>query len=148
MDLRALALQWYSMLSTVNAAVADPLMALGNGLGIPLVAALLMGLLGATSPCQLTTNASALALISRRLGTPGAAALSALAYLLGKLLVYSLLGGLVVLAGREAATGTIPFIVLARKAFGPLMLVIGLVLLGVLRLPVSFGTGASAWAGT
>lgn len=143
--MRALALQWYSLLSSLNAAVAEPLMALGDGLGVPLVAALLMGLLGATSPCQLTTNASALAIVSRRLRTPRASMLSALAYLVGKLLVYSVLGGLVVLAGREAATGTIPFIVAVRKVFGPLMLLIGLVFLGVLRLPVSFGAEASAW---
>ena len=49
------------------------------------------------------------------------------------------------LAGRELATGTIPIIVVARKALGPLMLVIGLFLLGVLRLNVSIGHGLSSW---
>lgn len=147
-DLRQLVLQWYNLLAEVNRAAAEPLTALSDGIGVPIVAALLLGLLGATSPCQLTTNAGALAFVSRRAGdAPRAPVLSAFAYLLGKILVYTALGTVVVLAGREVATSTIPLIVATRKVLGPLMLLIGLVFLGVLRAPsrLAVGHGLSAW---
>ena len=50
---------------SLNAAVTDPLRGVSDSLGLPLVSALLFGLMGATSPCQLTTNASALAYVAR-----------------------------------------------------------------------------------
>ena len=59
----ALANGWYAWLSGLNAAATEPLSALADGLGIPLLSALLFGLMGSTSPCQLTTNASALAYV-------------------------------------------------------------------------------------
>lgn len=145
MNLRELATTWYMLLTTVNAAAAEPLMALSNTIGVPILAALLIGLLGATAPCQVTTNASALAFVSRRLDSPRAPVFAALAYLLGKLLVYTVVGLAVVLAGRELATGLIPTIGIVRKALGPLMIVIGLFFLGALRLNVSVGQGPSAW---
>lgn len=138
-----LANSWYIVLSRLNAAVAEPLMGLSGSIGVPIVAALLMGLLGATSPCQVTTNAGALAFVSRRLGTPRTPLLSALAYLLGKTAVYTLAGIAVLVAGRELAIDSIPVIVVVRKALGPLMILIGLYFLGVLRLNVSVGHGLS-----
>jgi len=138
-----LANSWYVILSRLNAAAAEPLMGLSGSIGVPIVAAVLMGLLGATSPCQVTTNASALAFISRRLDTPLTPLLSALAYLFGKTLVYTLVGAAVLVAGRELATDSIPVIVVVRKALGPLMILIGLYFLGVLRLNVSVGQGLS-----
>ncbi|MBI4317765.1 MAG: sulfite exporter TauE/SafE family protein [Chloroflexi bacterium] len=145
MDLRELALNWYSFVAGISGMAGEPLMALSDTIGLPIVAAVLLGLLGATSPCQVTTNASALAIVSRRLDTPYAPVRSALAYLLGKALVYTILGAAVVLVGRELATGSIPIIVIARKALGVLMVLIGLFFLGVLRPQVSIGHRLSAW---
>ncbi|MBI2755938.1 MAG: sulfite exporter TauE/SafE family protein [Chloroflexi bacterium] len=144
MDPRVLVLQWYSFLAGFNGAVTEPLTALSDSIGVPIVAALLLGLLGATSPCQLTTNASALAFVSRRLEGPVP---SALAYLLGKALVYTAVGVAVLLTGQQLAQSSIPFIVFARKVLGPLMIVIGLVFLGVLRAPswLAMGHGVSEW---
>lgn len=145
MDVRELALNWYGLLTTLNAVAAEPLMALGRGSGVPIIAALLMGLLGATAPCQVTTNASALAFVSRRIDSPRASVRAALAYLLGKLLVYTLIGTAVVLGGRELATGFIPTVGVVRKGLGPLMLLIGLFFLGAPRPNLSIGQGLSAW---
>ena len=145
MDLRGLMMSWYALLSTLNAAVVDPVRSLGDGIGIPLVSALLFGLLGATSPCQLTTNASALAYVVRGAGERRSVAGGALAYLLGKALVYTVVGVAVILAGREAAQSSIPVVVAARKALGPLMILLGLHLLGWLPLRFSVGRGLSEW---
>lgn len=143
--MRDLVITWYAYLSTFNAAVAQPIRDVADSLGIPLLSALLFGLIGATSPCQLTTNAGALAYLARAGGSRGSVAVNAVAYLVGKALVYTVAGVGVILVGRELAQGSIPVIVVARKVLGPLMIVLGLHLLGVLPLKFSIGHGLSAW---
>src|SRR5687768_10052498 len=108
MSLREFATGWYALLSTVNAAVATPLRDLSDGLGLPLVSVLIFGLIGATSPCQLTTNAATLAYVTRAGGGRGSVAVNALAYVLGKALVYTIVGITVILAGRQLAQSSIP----------------------------------------
>src|SRR5881296_3732098 len=118
--MQELAVQWYAILGTLNAAVTAPLRGLSDSLGLPVVSALLFGLLGATSPCQLTTNAAALAYVARNAGDRGATTRSTLAYLLGKALVYTIVGAAVMLAGQQLAQSTIPVIQVARRVLGPL----------------------------
>lgn len=130
---------WYATLSTFTRLFAEPIKALADGAGIPPFSAVLFGLLGALSPCQLTTGVSALALIGRR---PSATTvLSGLSYTAGKALVYALVGLAFVLAGSAASIGSIPAFVAARKLLGPLMLLAGLVLVGFIRLRVPFSFG-------
>lgn len=143
--MRELVIDWYVWLSTFNAALAGPLRELADSVDVPLFSALLFGLLGATSPCQLTTNAGALAYVARAGGPRGSVAVNAVAYLLGKALVYTLLGVAVILAGRQLAQSSIPVIVVARKVLGPLMIILGLYLLGLLPLRFSLGQGLSGW---
>lgn len=143
--MRDLVLEWYVALSTVYAAAAQPLGALANTVNVPLLSALLFGLLGATSPCQLTTNAGALAYVARVAGDRRAVVGNALAYLLGKSLVYTAVGLAVILAGQQLAQASIPVIVAARKALGPLMVVLGLYLLGLVPLRFSLGHGLAGW---
>ena len=139
--MRELVITWYAYLSTLNAAVALPIRDLADGLGIPVLSALLFGLIGATSPCQLTTNAGALAYLARAGGSGGSVAVNAVAYLVGKALVYTAAGVAVILVGRELAQSSIPVIVVARKALGPLMILLGLHLLGLVPLRFSLGHG-------
>ena len=143
--MRETAAQWYAMLSMINAAVAEPLRALADGIGIAPISALLFGLIGTTAPCQLTTNASALAYVARRASDRGSVARGALAYLLGKALVYTILGLAVILAGRQLALASVPVVVVARKVLGPLMVLLGLYLLGAIPLHFSLGSGISSW---
>ncbi|HEY3062418.1 MAG TPA: sulfite exporter TauE/SafE family protein [Chloroflexota bacterium] len=140
-NIRELALQWYAWLSSLNALVADPLSDLERSINVPLVSALLFGLLGATAPCQLTTNASAMAFVARGAASRSAVAGSATGYVVGKMLVYTLLGLAVALAGQRLAQQSIPVIVVARKVLGPAMIVLGLYLLGFLPLRLSLRHG-------
>jgi len=60
---------WYSWLSGLT---QGPILVIQDwieGSSVPLVSALLFGLIGATSPCQLTTNLGALAFSASRAGT-------------------------------------------------------------------------------
>lgn len=141
--MRELVSNWYVVLSTFYVTAAEPLRTLGDGIGIPAVSALLFGLIGATSPCQLTTNASALAFLARRADNRRQIALSTLAYVLAKVLVYSLAGALVISAGREIIP--VAGISLFRKALGPLMLLLGFYFLGLLPFHFSIGHTLAGW---
>ncbi len=139
MDLEGLVGSWYSTLSVFTRLFAEPVKALSDGVGIAPLSAVLFGLLGALSPCQLTTGLSAVALIGRR---PSASTLLAgLSYTAGKALVYALIGLAFVLVGTAASTGAIPGFVLARKLLGPLMLIVGLALIGLIHFRVPFAVG-------
>ena len=56
---------WYLFLSQVSVRLSQPIEALAEQVNLPLASVLLFGLLGSTSPCQFTTNLSALAFVSR-----------------------------------------------------------------------------------
>ena len=130
---------WYVLLSRVSAAVTVPVSELSARIDVPVASAFLFGLIGAVAPCQLTTNASAMAYVSRQ-GTRWTAAREAVAFLAGKVLVYSLFGVLALLLGAQLRGAAVPLAVWTRKALGPVLLLIGLGFLGAFRLRRGFGT--------
>ncbi len=137
--------QYYAFLSTFTSLVSAPLRDLGDALNMPLVTALLLGLIGATSPCQLTTNLSALAYVGRQAGQPRLALRLAGAYMLGKAMVYSLVGLVVIGFGIQLERQSVPVVIVARKVLGPFMILAGLAILGLLRLRFSFGNQVTDW---
>lgn len=138
--LRAVALWLYQQGSGVNALLSTPLNDLRLSTTVPLLAPLLLGLMAATAPCQLSTGAAALAYVSRDSRSPLA---SAGAYLAARVLFYALIGAFVMyaLGGRLEAPG--PFLESVRKVLGPLTLIIGLVMLGWLRPRFELGVRLS-----
>jgi sulfite exporter TauE/SafE len=136
--MKGLVVAWYGWLSGATQGVVFSLQALADSLPLPAVSAFLLGLMGATSPCQLTTNLGALAYTSARPGDSRAFGL-ALAYVVGKVSVYSVVGAAVILAGLQLQVVSIPVVVAARKVLGPLMVIIGLALAGVWRSRVTVG---------
>ena len=141
--IKALMREWYLLLSQLSGAFAVPVSNLADRLELPLLTVVLFGVVGAVSPCQLTTNLSAMAYVSSRLGE-GRPLREALAYISGKVLVYMTVGGAVILLGLQLQSAAVPVVIAARKALGPLMIVIGLGLLRVLRLHGSVGRSVSA----
>lgn len=143
-----LILQYYVWLSGLFNLLAAPVTNLADSINLPLLSALLFGLLGATAPCQLSTNVAALAFISREAGETRAVWSRTLAFVAGKVTVYTLVGGLVVLLSLQVdqiGPAAIPVIVVARKALGPLLVVIGLFMLGLFSFHVSIGQRLSTW---
>lgn len=135
-----LVLSWYNVLGTFSRALTEPIQSLTQSAGFPPLTALLLGFLGALSPCQITTGLSAFALIGRP-SHEGRPLLAGFAYVAGKALVYALLGLGFVLLGNALSQSAIPVVVTVRRAIGPLMLLVGLALLGVWRWRVTFGLG-------
>jgi cytochrome c biogenesis protein CcdA len=130
--------EWYLLLSRASVTLGEPLKQWSDALNVPMLSALLLGLLGATAPCQLTTNLSAIAYVSRRLGERRSW-VEAVTYTLGKVLVYTLAGGAIIALGLQIQASTVPVVVVARRLLGPLMILIGLVFLGFVNLRISAG---------
>lgn len=132
---------WYMWLSSLNNALSTPVRDLSDGLGIPLVSAFLFGLLGTTAPCQLTTNFGALAFLTRQPVRRAATLRATLAYVAAKLLVYTILGLVVLSLGQRLVNTFVPYMEWMRKFIGPVMILLGLAVLGVLRVRFHIGQG-------
>lgn len=144
--MREFILDYYVWLSGLASAVVPPLRQFTDAINIPLLSALLFGLMGALAPCQLSTNVAALAFVTRSENESRRTGWQVLAFVAGKVTVYALIGGLVVASSlriNQVSETVIPVVVLARRALGPLLIVVGLFMLGVLRLHVSVGANAS-----
>ncbi len=140
--LRAVAADLYGKTSALGAGISLPLNTLRLQAGTSLLVPLLLGLMAVTAPCQLSTGTAALALVVRDPGT-GHALSRATAFLLARALMYSSLGlvAVVFFGGRLGAPGE--GLLLIRRLIGPLMVLSGLVLLGVLRPALPQGGGLS-----
>jgi len=129
---RELALRWYILTSSLSAGAMPTFQALDARIGVPLISAVLLGVLGAAAPCQLTQSVGMLTILGRQ--SPGRPRWqAAFSYLAGKALVYTALGVLAVILGAGLSQVSIPVFVAARKALGPLMIVVGLAMAGALR---------------
>lgn len=142
--MREIALTWYQVLNSLFVGLGAPLRDIAQAPGASLVTALLLGMLGATSPCQLSTNASAIAYLGLSANHPGTRiGWTSAAYIGGKVLMYSVVGLLAVLMKEGLQSAAVPVVVVTRKALGPLMLSIGLAMLGVWRPRLSLGHALS-----
>ncbi len=140
--MRDLALAWYAVLNSLYVAVSQPFGEFTTSGS--LVTAILLGMLGAASPCQLSTNASSIAYLLGRVSPGGARFVGpTTAYVAGKMLVYSSAGLAMLLLGEGLRAVAIPAVVVARKILGPLMIVIGLAMLGVWRPRLALGHAVS-----
>ncbi|MBK7028964.1 MAG: sulfite exporter TauE/SafE family protein [Bacteroidales bacterium] len=105
----------------------------------PFLTAFLLGLMTAISPCPLATNITALAYISKDVENKRTVFFNGLYYTLGRALTYTILGTIIFLGASKfhvsravQANG--------EKWIGPLLIIIGIFMLGVIRLPGSSGS--------
>lgn len=135
--LKELSYQWYLLLSQVQTAVAGPLQSAAFQTNIPAVSALLFGVLGSLSPCQMTGNASAIAYLAQRSqGDERAPWQDAGAFVWGKMAVYLVLGAAAILLGLKLPSAAMAVL---RKLFGPVMIIFGLYLLRLIRPRFTIG---------
>ena len=104
------------------------------------LSALLMGLITALSPCPLATNIAAIGYLSKHIESKHQVLFSGLLYTLGRVTAYTLLAWLLMafLRGGASAFGVQRFFALwGERLIGPIMLLVGIVLLlgERLRLP-------------
>ena len=125
----------YAILSSISNFLSAPFLAIINdSRQIPLLAAFLLGLVGALAPCQLTGNLSAITFYGNKTLQSREQWVEALLFILGKIFVFSSLGLAVWLIGREFQTVMTSFFAASRQLIGPFIILLGLFLLGVFKL--------------
>jgi cytochrome c biogenesis protein CcdA len=100
---------------------------------IPILTAFLLGVLTSISPCPLATNITAIAFISKDIKTPKYTILSGLFYTLGRGISYTLLAMLIYFGISSFAIASI-FQGWGDKVLGPVLIIIGLVMFGVIKI--------------
>lgn len=105
-----------------------------NSSNLPLVSALLLGILTAISPCPLATNITAIAFISKN-NAEGRkmVLLSGLLYTLGLAFTYTIIALIITLGASKFHVAKF-FQGNGEKYVGPIMLLVGLVMLNVIKL--------------
>jgi cytochrome c-type biogenesis protein len=104
--------------------------------------ALWLGILTSISPCPLATNIAAVSYVGRHVGSPRAALLTGLSYTVGRTLTYLVLGAASVWSLMSVVAVSAFLQGSLHRLLGPLLIVLGLVLLGLLRLHLP-GIGVS-----
>ncbi len=103
---------------------------------LPLISALILGLMTAISPCPLATNLTATAYISKNVKDKKLVFLSGLVYSLGRAFSYTLIG-IALFLGVGKFEVALFFQQNGEKYIGPLLVLIGLVMLNIIKLPTS-----------
>jgi cytochrome c biogenesis protein CcdA len=111
---------------------------------IPVLSAFFLGLITAISPCPLATNIAAIAYITQRVSDRKYAVTTGALYTLGRVFSYSVLGILIIVAGMEIP-GIARFLQdIGDRVLGPLLIVVGFLMLFIDKL--SFGRGGGGLA--
>jgi cytochrome c biogenesis protein CcdA len=97
------------------------------------VTAIILGLMTAISPCPLATNISAIGFISRDLKDQKRVFINGLVYTLGRAISYTGLA-LIIFFGASKMNISMLFQGWGEKLLGPVMILIGLFMLGVIKL--------------
>lgn len=100
---------------------------------IPILSSILLGILTAISPCPLATNITATAYISKSVSTKGKVLLSGLMYTLGLATSYTIIALVIILGASKFHVAKL-FQSHGEKVVGPVMIVIGLIMLNVIKL--------------
>jgi cytochrome c-type biogenesis protein len=113
-----------------------------SGLAVAALSALWFGILTSVSPCPLATNITAISFVGRRTGSPRGILLSGLLYTIGRALVYTAIGVLLVMSLLSAPTVSLTLQLWMNKLLGPILILAGMVMLGLLHVSLR-GRGMS-----
>ncbi len=109
---------------------------------IPIISAFILGLMTAISPCPLATNITATAYLSKDISDKRKVLLNSLLYTLGRAISYVGVGLLIYLGASKFDISTL-FSTYGERLLGPLLIIIGLFMLGVIKLGKVTGVGVS-----
>jgi cytochrome c-type biogenesis protein len=104
---------------------------------VPLLAVSALGLLTAISPCPLATNITATAYIAKTITSKRKVLLSGILYTLGRMFSYTALGALIYFGASKFQIAKL-FQGNGEKFIGPVMIIIGLIMLDVIKLNFLF----------
>ena len=99
----------------------------------PMVSALVLGLLTAISPCPMATNITAIGFISKEIGNKRRVFYNGLIYTLGRTISYTGLAFILFFGADQFKISGV-FQRYGEKIIGPLLLIIGILMLGIIKL--------------
>ena len=105
---------------------------------IPILTAFLLGVLASISPCPLATNITAIAYISKEIKTAKYTLLNGIFYTLGRGASYTILAALIYF-GLSSFQISIIFQGWGDKILGPVLIIIGLIMFGIIRINFAKG---------
>ncbi len=111
----------------------DFLQSLLENNNIPVLSAFVLGLMTAISPCPLATNITATAYISKNIANKKKVFLSGILYSLGRAFSYTAIGFILFFGASKFHIARF-FSQNGEKYLGPLLIIIGLIMLNVIRL--------------
>jgi cytochrome c-type biogenesis protein len=111
---------------------------------LPFLAAFLIGLLASIGPCPLATNVTALSYMARQFSDHWAVVATGVLYTLGRVIAYGLVGLVVLVAGAQVSRLASGLQGVAEVGLGPLLILVGLVLLDVIRPNLTVTSGLLA----
>lgn len=101
----------------------------------PILTAFLLGLMTAISPCPLATNISAIAFIGKNITDKKTVLLKGVVYTLGRAFTYTVIGLLFFFGLGEVGLSGF-FQRWGEKILGPVLIIIGLFMLGIIKLKI------------
>lgn len=133
----------YQFFSQISNLLSQPLINIGlNTASIPILSAFILGIVGAVAPCQFTGNIGAITVYGNQSLQRNVAWRGVFFFILGKVVVFTSFGLLIWLVGYEVKETLLLSFPWLRRLVGPLMIVIGLFMLGVIKFykTLSFGS--------
>jgi len=110
----------------------------------PVVSAIVLGLLTAISPCPMATNITAIGFISKDIGNRDRVFYNGLIYTSGRIFSYTVLAFILLLGADQLRISGL-FQQYGEKIIGPLLLLIGIFMLGIFRINFPAFTRATEW---
>lgn len=133
----------YEFFTQVSNLFAQPFMNFARSLeGIPVLFALMLGMVGALAPCQFTANLGAVMVYGNKSVQKQIAWTEVIFFTLGKVVVFSMFGLIVWLLGNEVRSSFTLYFPWFRKAVGPMLIIIGLFMLRIIKFNKLFSLGS------
>ncbi|MCM3364426.1 urease accessory protein UreH domain-containing protein [Niallia sp. Sow4_A1] len=133
----------YEFFSQISYVLSQPFYNLISSTeGIPILFALVLGLVGALTPCQFTGNLGAITLYGNKSIQKRMAWSEILFFILGKVVVFTTLGIIIWVLGNEVKSILALYFPWFRKIVGPILILIGLFMLGIIKFYKSITLGS------
>jgi cytochrome c-type biogenesis protein len=127
-------MEWYFQVQQFLSVFSGPLTNLYFSQQTPFIGAILLGLIGAFAPCQISANAGAISFTTNRIAQGKEWVKDLIYFFSGKTIVYVILGLFAIWIGNQVGHWTIPMFQVVRKVVGPFFLITGLYLVGMIKI--------------
>src|SRR5699024_829973 len=125
----------FDLFNQISGMLSGPIHGLAYGFEhIPVLFAFFLGLVGAVAPCQLTSNVSAITIYGNKSLVGRVPWLHVFLFIIGKIVVFSALGIMIWLLGKEVNSTLTQLFPVIRKAIELVIIIIALLMIVLFNL--------------